>query len=93
MGWIGRPGSASAGLDVNELLARPVVSMSRGSQPYLVRRDVFKRADVPMGTRAVLSGLNIAVEASGQVAGTQVVQRRRVACFFNEATTSSTIGW
>lgn len=49
MGWISRPGSASAGLDIQDLLTHPVVSMSRGSQPYLVLRDVFKRANVPMG--------------------------------------------
>ncbi|WP_322084605.1 LysR family transcriptional regulator [Burkholderia sp. BCC1972] len=48
MGWIGRPGDGSAGLDSHEILARPVVSMSRGSQPYLALRDVYKRVGLPM---------------------------------------------
>lgn len=49
MGWVGPPGAGSASLGAHEILTRPVVSMSRGSQPYLALRDVYKRAGLPMG--------------------------------------------
>ena len=49
MGWIGPGNKGERKVDVRELLTQPVVTMSRGSQPYLVLKDVYRRAGVPMG--------------------------------------------
>ena len=49
MGWIGRPETPAPASDMHTLLSQPVVTMSRGSQPYLVLRDVYRRVGLPMG--------------------------------------------
>ena len=49
MGWVGRPDLLHPDGDIRALLSHPVVTMSRGSQPYLVLKDVYRRAGLPMG--------------------------------------------
>ncbi|WP_434667263.1 LysR family transcriptional regulator [Paraburkholderia sp. A3BS-1L] len=50
MGWVGRRGEPpESRADLRAVLLGPVVTMSRGSQPYLVLKDVYKRAGIPMG--------------------------------------------
>ncbi|MFM0250819.1 LysR family transcriptional regulator [Paraburkholderia sediminicola] len=50
MGWVGPPDSAfELDGDLRLLLSRPTVTMSRGSQPYLVLKDLYRRVDLPMG--------------------------------------------
>ena len=50
MGWVGKPEESShLDGDFRALLSHPTVTMSRGSQPYLILKDVYRRAGLPMG--------------------------------------------
>ena len=50
MGWVG---AADAPLELDNnlklILSRPTITMSHGSQPYLVLKDLYRRADMPLG--------------------------------------------
>lgn len=50
MGWVG-PAQAPAELDNNLslILSQPTITLSRGSQPYLVLKDLYRRAGMPLG--------------------------------------------
>lgn len=50
MGWVG-PVEAPAELDDNLrlILSQPTITLSRGSQPYLVLKDLYRRAGMPLG--------------------------------------------
>jgi DNA-binding transcriptional LysR family regulator len=50
MGWVGAA-DASVELDNNLplILRQPTITLSRGSQPYLVLKDLYRRADMPLG--------------------------------------------
>ncbi|USU18876.1 LysR family transcriptional regulator [Paraburkholderia fungorum] len=50
MGWVG-PAETSADFDNNLplILTRPTITLSRGSQPYLVLKDLYRRAGMPLG--------------------------------------------
>lgn len=50
LGWVGRPLSQGA-LDetITELLHSPVITMSRGSHPYLALKDLYRQASIPLG--------------------------------------------
>lgn len=50
MGWVG-PAETSSELDNNLplILTRPTITLSRGSQPYLVLKDLYRRAGMPLG--------------------------------------------
>jgi DNA-binding transcriptional LysR family regulator len=50
MGWVGAA-EAPPELDNNLklILSQPTITMSRGSQPYLVLKDLYRRADMPLG--------------------------------------------
>ena len=50
LGWVGRPEMGTPAPDIRVLLSQPVVTMSRGSQPYLALKDVYRRVGLPMGT-------------------------------------------
>jgi len=50
LGWIGRP--LAPGMrekSIIELLHSPVITMSRGSNPYLVLKDLYRQASIPVG--------------------------------------------
>lgn len=50
MGWVGAAGSSRA-LDGNLplILSQPTITLSHGSQPYLVLKDLYRRAGMPLG--------------------------------------------
>lgn len=50
MGWVA-PAEAAAELDNNLplILSQPTITLSHGSQPYLVLKDLYRRAGMPMG--------------------------------------------
>lgn len=50
MGWVGAA-SASRALDDNLalVLSQPTITLSTGSQPYLVLKDLYRRAGMPLG--------------------------------------------
>jgi len=50
MGWVAAA-EAPAELDNNLklILSRPTITLSHGSQPYLVLKDLYRRADMPLG--------------------------------------------
>jgi DNA-binding transcriptional LysR family regulator len=50
MGWVG-PAETSSEFDNNLplILTRPTITLSRGSQPYLVLKDLYRRAGMPLG--------------------------------------------
>ncbi|CAE6881305.1 MULTISPECIES: LysR family transcriptional regulator [Paraburkholderia] len=50
MGWVGQPELAPEfDNNLRLVLSRPTVTLSRGSQPYLMLKDLYRRVDLPMG--------------------------------------------
>lgn len=58
MGWVGPPGQARPEeASLEQLLRTPIITMSRGSQPYLAVKDLYRKARLSPGKLHCVSSI------------------------------------